>query len=144
MKYFFLIFLLPAASLGTMAAPQDTRPPLSKDEIHDFLMTSTPSKVIVSTIQKYGIAFQPTAEVLEEFRRAGAPPVVLAALRMAWRADAPKPLGDKEIRMLLAEDEPSDKIVAAVQQRGIDFRPSADYLDEIRSGRRPGCADSGP
>jgi TonB family protein len=133
MKHFLLSLCLLAASLGAMASPQDTRPPLSKDELHDLLSSKTPSKVIVSTINQSGIAFKPTDDVLEEFRKAGADKTVLAALRQAWHAEIPKPLSDKEIRMMLAEDVSSENISAAVLERGIDFPPTDDYLEEIRS-----------
>jgi TonB family protein len=116
-----------------MAVAQDGRPPLSKDEVLDLLKTSAPSKVMISTIQQYGIAFQPTAQVLEEFRKAGANQAVLAALRGAWHEEIPKPLGDREILMMLAEDVPSENIVRTVLGRGIDFQPSPDYLEGLRS-----------
>ena len=133
MKHFLLALLILVASLRVTATPQGTRPPLSKDEVHDLLTSKTPSKVIISTIQENGIAFQPTPQVLEDFRRAGADKAVLAALREAWHADIPKPLGDKEIRMMLAQDVPSENIASAVLQRGIDFHPTGDYLEELRS-----------
>lgn len=142
MKYFLLSLLMLVACLGVMAAPQDARPPLSKDEVLDLLTSKTPSKVIISTIQQNGIAFQPTPQVLEEFRKAGADKAVLAALREAWHADTPKPLGDKEIRMMLAEDVPSENIASAVLQRGIDFQPAGNYLEELRSeGAKDGLID---
>ncbi len=133
MKHFLLSLFLLATSLGAMAAPQDARPPLSKDEVLDLLISSTPSKVIISTIKQYGIAFNPTVQVLEEFRNAGADKAVLAALREAWHAEIPKPLGDKEILIMLAEDVPSENIVRTVQERGIDFQPTQDYLEGLRS-----------
>ena len=133
MKYVLLALLLLVASLMVMAVPQGTRPPLSKDELNDLLTSSAPSKVIISTVREYGIAFEPTHEVLEEFRKSGADTAVLAALREAWHSDVPKPLGDQEIRIMLAEDVPSENIVRAVQERGIDFQPSGNYLEEIRS-----------
>ena len=128
-----LVLILLAASLSVTAAPQDTRPPLSEDEVLDLLNNAMPSKAIVSTVRKYGISFQPTPQALEKFRKAGADKAVLGALREAWHADVPKPLGDKDIRMMLAEDVPSDAIITAVMGRGIDFQPSDDYLEEIRS-----------
>jgi TonB family protein len=133
MKHFLLPLLLLAACLGVMAAPQGTRPPLSKDEVLDLLITSAPSKVVISTIKQYGIAFKPTPQVLEEFRKAGADKAVLTALREAWQEDTPKLLGDKEIRMMLAEDVPSENIVRAVLERGIDFQPTPGYFEALRS-----------
>ena len=106
---------------------------MSKDEVLDLLKTSAPNKVIISTIRENGIAFKPTPQVLEEFRKAGADKAVLAALREAWHAEIPKPLGDREILMMLAEDVPSESIVRTLQERGIDFQPSQEYLQGLRS-----------
>jgi TonB family protein len=128
-----LVLLLLAVSLGFQAAPQDVQPPLSADEVLDLLTSSVPSKVIVNTIQKCGIAFQPTDALLERFRKAGADNAVLAALRQAWHAEIPKPVSAIEIRMLLTADAPSENIARIVLERGIDFQPTAAYLDEIRS-----------
>jgi protein TonB len=88
--------------------------------------------VIISTIQQNGIAFEPTPQALEKFRKAGADNTVLAALREAWHADVPKPLGDREILMLVAGDAPSENIVRIVQERGIDFQPTNEYLEGLR------------
>jgi TonB family protein len=133
MKHVLLSLLLLMASSAVMAVAQDARPPLSKDEVLDLLKTSAPSKVTISTIQQYGIAFKPTPQILEEFRKAGANQTVLAALRGAWHEEIPKPLGDREILMMLAEDVPSENIVRTVLGRGIDFQPSREYLEGLRS-----------
>ena len=132
MRYVLILFTL-TLTWGLMAAPQGSHPPLSKGEILDLLRTSTPSQVIISTINDCGIAFQPTAQIMEEFRKAGADKAVLTALRGAWHEEIPKPLGDKEIRMLLAADAPSTNIARLVRERGIDFRPTPEYLQEIQS-----------
>jgi protein TonB len=132
LKHLLTLCLL-TATLGLWAAPQNVRPPLSKDEVLDLLTSSTPSKVIVDTIQKYSIAFDPTDAVLEEFRKSGADKAVLAALRQAWHSDIPKPLSATEIRMLLTGDAPSENISRLALERGIDFQPTETYLREIRS-----------
>lgn len=132
MTRFLLIMLLLTTSV--VAAPQQqNRPPLSKDEVMDLLISRTPVKVMVSTIRQYGIAFPPTPQVLEEFRKAGAPPAVLVALREAWHEPPPKPLTEREISMLLAGDAPSENIARLVQERGIDFRPTGGYLAQLRA-----------
>src|SRR5208282_3279731 len=64
---------------------------------------------------------------------AGADKAVLAALREAWQEETPKPLGDKEIRVMLAEDVPNENIVRAVLERGIDFQPTPGYFEVLRS-----------
>jgi len=133
MKHFLLSLFWLVASLGVMATPQGARPPLSKDEVLDLLKSSAPSKVMISTIKQYGIAFKPTPQVLEEFRKAGADKALLEALREAWHAEIPAPLDDKEILIMLAEGIPSENIVRTVQNRGINFQPSQDYLEGLRS-----------
>ncbi len=133
MRTLLLPLLLLAVTLGAVAAPQDVRPPLSADEMLDLLTSSTPRKVIISAIQQNGIAFKPTPQALEKFRKAGADNTILAALREAWHAEIPKPLGDKEILIMLAEDVASENIVRTMRERGIDFQPTQDYLEELRS-----------
>jgi TonB family protein len=132
MKHFPLIVLLVVVAVGARATPQEARPPLSKDEVVDLLTSSTPSKVIIATIKQAGIAFQPTPEVLQELRKAGANPAVLAALREAWHPEVPKPLGDRQILILLAGEAPSENIARMVLERGIDFQPTGEYLQELR------------
>lgn len=133
MKHFFLIALLITACFNARAVPQESRPPLSKDEVIDLLISNTPSKIIVSTIKQYGIAFKPTDPVLNDLRKAGADKAVLAAIREAWHADVPKPLGDREIRIMLAGDVPGENIIRIVLERGIDFQPTPAYLQELRN-----------
>lgn len=128
-----LTLLLLAGCLEAPAAAQDRRPPLSIDEVHDMLTQSTPSKKIVATIQKFGIDFPPTDDVLQKFRKWGADRFVLDALRQGWHADIPKPLSATQIRMLVGAETPGENILRLLLTRGIDFRPSQDYLDEIRS-----------
>lgn len=132
-KNLLLTLLLLTFSVNIWAAPQDDRAPLSKDEVMDLLTSSTPSKIIISTIERNGIAFRPTGQILEEFRKAGADKGVLAALHDAWHEDVPKPLTDNEIRMMLAEDTPSQSILRTLHERGIDFQPAPDYLQALRS-----------
>lgn len=133
MRHFLLPLLLLAASLGALAAPQDARPPLSKDEVLDLLTSSAPDKVIISTVKQYGIAFQPTPQVLEEFRKAGADKALLAALQQAWHAEVTKPLTEKEILVMQAENTPDEKIVRVIEERGIDFQENEEYLEHLRS-----------
>ncbi len=132
MKRFVTLFVL-AVFLTISAAPQSRRPPLSKDEVHDMLSSHQPSSEIAATIQKYGINFPPTDAVLEEFRASGADQSVLAALQRAWHPEIPKPLSATQIRMLVTAETPNENIVRLMAERGIDFQPTAAFLNEIRS-----------
>lgn len=133
MKYFLIVLLLIATGLGAMAAQQAQRPPLSKAELLDLVKSSVSSKIIVGVVHQYGIAFKPTEEVLDEFRKAGADAALLAALREAGAPESTKPLSDKDIAILLTEDVPGDIIVKLVQHRGIDFEPSEANLALLRT-----------
>jgi TonB family protein len=126
-----------AACWEAMAAPQDRRPPLSKDEVHDMLASHQPSKEIVARINRYGIDFQPKQADLEAFRRAGADSAVLAALRQGWHPAIIKPLTEQDLRMLVAADAQDQSIVRMVRERGIDFHPAADFLEELRKAGAP-------
>ncbi len=126
-------FFALAACLAISAAPQSRRPPLSKDEVHDMLSSHQSSSEIVATIQKYGINFPPTDAVLEEFRASGADKAVLATLQQAWHPVIPNPLSATQIRMLVSAETPNENIVRLMAERGIDFQPTAAFLNEIRS-----------
>ena len=132
MKTVFCVFLLAAASLFAFAAPQTTREPLSKAELLELVRHSVPNRVIAEAVQRYGIAFEPTEEVLNEFRKAGANDTVIFAMQGSWRPKPPEPLSDTDILILLAEGERSERIVYAVEQRGIDFQPTDEYFQKLR------------
>jgi TonB family protein len=132
MKHIFIVLLL-ATVLGAIAAPQDTRPPLSKDEVLDLLNSSTPRKEIVTTINRYGIDFEPTDAALAELKKAGASPELLASLRKAWRPEAIKPLSDKDVLMMVAEDQSSEAILRTIDARGISFQPTTAILAELQA-----------
>jgi TonB family protein len=125
--------LMWAVVLGAVAAQQDQRAPLSKAEVLDLVKSSVSTKIVIGVVHQYGIAFKPTDEVLDEFRKAGADNALLAALREAAVPESTKPLTDKDILILLAEGTPSDAIVKSVQQRGIDFEPSDENLVPLRT-----------
>jgi TonB family protein len=106
---------------------------LSKAEVLELVSRSVPNRVIAEAVQQYGIAFKPTEQVLNEFRKAGADDLVIRAMRDSWRSEAVNPLSDKEILLLLAGDVPSEKIVNMVRQRGIAFKPTGEYFERLRS-----------
>jgi len=134
MKPVFCALLLATVSLCAIAAPQATREPLSKAEVLELVSRAVPNKVVAEAVRLYGISFEPTEQVLKEFRKAGADDLVLKAMRESWRWEPAKPLSDKEIQMLLEGDAHSEQILKLVQQRGIGFQPTDEYLAKLRSG----------
>src|SRR5208282_2785284 len=66
---------------------------------------------------------------------AGASEAFLKALRAAKPpepASAKKPLNQVQVFAPLVGQVPSHRVTMLVQQRGIDFEPTDDYLQEIR------------
>jgi TonB family protein len=106
---------------------------LSKAEVLELVSAAVPSRAVADAVRSYGISFEPTEQVLNEFRKAGADDVVIRAMRDSWRSETANPLSDKDILLLLAGDVPSEKIVKMVQQRGIAFQPTDEYFEKLRS-----------
>ena len=137
MKPMFCALLLATASFFAIAAPQTSRKPLSKAELLDLVTRAVPKVAIAEVVQRDGIAFEPSEEVLNEFRKAGADDGVIAALRASWHPECPVPLSDKDI-LVLAEHMPSEKTVNMVRRCGIRFQPSDEYLQGLLSSGAKG------
>jgi len=133
MKPMFCAVLLAAASLLAVAPPQAPRGPLSKAEVLELVTRSVPNRVVADAVRSYGISFEPTEEVLNQFRKAGADDGVIEAMRVSWHPERPKPLSDQDILLLLAGDVPGEKLVNMIRQRGIGFQPTDAYLQKLRS-----------
>jgi tetratricopeptide (TPR) repeat protein len=103
-------------------------------------------------IEQRGIDFAPSEDYYQSLKAAGASDVFLKALSAAvapglspahaalkggsTTADAPasakKPLNQVQVFALLAGQVPSHRVTMLVQERGIDFEPTDDYLQEVR------------
>ena len=86
-------------------------------------------------IEQRGIDFAPAEDFIESLKAAGASVAFLKALRAAKPpepANAKKPLNQVQVFALLAGGVPSPRVTMLVQERGIDFEPTADYLQEVR------------
>src|SRR5208337_4546580 len=68
----------------------------------------------------------------------------LKALRAAKPpepASAKKPLNQVQVFALLVGQVPSHRVTMLVQERGIDFDPTDDYLQEVRGWLRSAAAE---
>jgi TonB family protein len=106
---------------------------LSKAEVLELVSGRVPSRVIADVVQRDGISFEPTEQVLNEFRKAGADDVVIKAMRDSWRSETANPLSDEDILLLLAGGVRSEKIADMVRQRGITFQPTDEYFERLRA-----------
>jgi TonB family protein len=96
-----------------------------------------PGSVIADFVLLNGISFEPTEEVLDEFRKAGADDVVITAMRASWRPEWSKLLSAKDI-LVMVEQMPSERIVDMVQRCGVGFQPTEEYLQGLRSAGAKG------
>lgn len=124
----FLCTVALHAALGQ--TPQ--RGPLSKAEVLEMIKSSAPDRAMLEMIQQCGIAFAPTREVLNEFRKAGAHNALLAELTKHAPEQSARPLGQMEILLSVAEGETTARLIQTMQQRGIDFRPSEEFLAKLQ------------
>jgi hypothetical protein len=88
-------------------------------------------------IEQRGIDFAAAEDFLQSLKDAGASEAFLKALRTAKPfepASAKKPLNQVQVFALLAGQVPSHRVAMLVNERGIDFEPQQDYLDEVRLG----------
>ena len=86
-------------------------------------------------IEQRGIDFAPSEDFFQTLKAAGASEAFLKALRAAKPpepASAKKPLNQVQVFALLVGQVPSHRVTMLVQERGIDFEPTDDYLQEVR------------
>ena len=86
-------------------------------------------------IEQRGIDFAPAEDFIQSLKAAGASEAFLNALRAAKPpepASAKKPLNQVQVFALLVGEVPSHRVTMLVQERGIDFEPTDDYLQEVR------------
>jgi hypothetical protein len=85
-------------------------------------------------IEQRGVDFAPVEDFLQTLKAAGASEAFLNALRAAKPpepASAKKPLNQVQVFALLVGQVPSHRVTMLVQERGIDFEPTDDYLFEL-------------
>ncbi|MGA2984056.1 MAG: hypothetical protein ABSG32_09585 [Terriglobia bacterium] len=86
-------------------------------------------------IEQRGIDFAPSEDFYQSLKAAGAGEAFLKALGAAKPpepASAKKPINQLQVFALLAGQVPSHRVTMLVQERGIDFEPTDDYLQEVR------------
>jgi tetratricopeptide (TPR) repeat protein len=103
--------------------------------VRDGLGDETGAKAI----EERGIDFVPTEEFLQSLKAAGANEAFLQVLRGARHPQpageaAKKALNQVQVSALLAGQVPSRRVAVLVDERGIDFEPTNEYLEEVRLG----------
>jgi tetratricopeptide (TPR) repeat protein len=109
--------------------------PLTQDQVLGLVRSGLGDETGGKLIGQRGISFTPSEDFLESLRSTGASEAFLAAVRTAKQpepASGKKPLNQEQIFALLVNQVPSHRVTILVQERGIDFDPTADYLQEVR------------
>src|SRR5271157_248522 len=111
--------------------------PFTRDQVQGLVRDGLGDESGAKLIEQRGIDFAPAEDFLQSLKAAGASEVFLKALRAAKRpepASANKPLNQVQVFALLAGQVTSHRVAMLVNERGIDFEPQQDYLDEVRLG----------
>jgi hypothetical protein len=121
-----LVFTLPAWA---------QQKPLAQDQVQSLVHSGLGDERGAKAIEQRGIDFVPTEDLLQSLQAAGASKAFLKALRAAKQpepARGKKPLNQVQVFALLVGQVPSHRVAMLVQERGIDFEPTDDYLQEVR------------
>ena len=123
-----LVFTLPAWA---------QQKPFTQEQVSNMVRAGLGDDTGAKAIEQRGIDFAPTEDFLQSLKAAGANEAFLQALRTAKRPQpsggaAKKPLNQVQVFALLVGQVPSHRVAMLVQERGIDFAPTDDYLQEVR------------
>jgi tetratricopeptide (TPR) repeat protein len=138
-----MIFSLPAGAQQKPVArtPQGAGPakPFTQDQVQAMVRDGLGDETGAKAIEQRGIDFAPTEDFLQSLKSAGANEAFLAALRAAKHPQpagevTKKPLNQVQVFALLAGQVPSHRVAMLVKERGIDFEPTDEYLEEVRLG----------
>ena len=130
-----LAFLILAMGLVFALPARAQQKPLTQDQVQSLVRAGLGDDSGAKLVEQHGINFSPTEDFLQTLKAAGASEAFLAALRAAKPpegASAKKPLNQEQIFALLVSQVPSHRVTILVQERGIDFDPTDDYLQQFR------------
>ena len=123
-----LVFTLPAWA---------QQKPMTQDQVQALVRDGFGDESGAKLIEQRGIDFAPSEDFIQTLKTAGASEAFLNALRAAkppQPASAKKPLNQVQVFALLVGQVPSHRVSMLVQERGIDFEPTDEYLQEVRLG----------
>jgi tetratricopeptide (TPR) repeat protein len=110
--------------------------PLTQDQVQGLVRSGLGDESGAKLVEQRGIDFAPAEDFLQSLKAAGASEAFLTALRTAKPETAStsekKPLNQEQIFALLVGQVPSLRVTMLVQERGIDFDPTEDYLQQFR------------
>ena len=129
----FLTLALPLVLPLSIRAQQK---PFTQEQVSNMVRAGLGDDSGAKLIEQRGIDFAPAEDFIQTLKAAGASEAFLNALRAAKPpepASAKRPLNQVEVITLLAGQIVSHRVAMLVQERGIDFEPTDDYRQEVRS-----------
>jgi len=111
--------------------------PFTQDQVQGLVRSGLGDETGAKAIEQRGIDFAPVEDFMQSLKAAGASEAFLKALRVAKPpepASAKKPLNQVQVFTLLVGGVPIHRVTMLVEERGIDFEPTDDYLQQVRLG----------
>jgi tetratricopeptide (TPR) repeat protein len=115
--------------------PRAQQKPFTQEQVVSMVRAGLGDESGARLIEQRGIDFAPSEDFVQTLKAAGASEAFLKALRPAKPpepASAKKPLNQVQVFALLVGQVSSHRVAMLVQERGIDFEPTDDYLQEVR------------
>ncbi|MGD0227559.1 MAG: hypothetical protein ABSF71_35035 [Terriglobia bacterium] len=98
-----------------------------------MLRQARPDALNVRFVRQFGIAFEPTDAVLDQFQEAGAGGGLLAAVLAAGAPESKAPLGEQDILSFVVNGASGVSGVRWIRRHGIDFQPTEEFLTQLRT-----------
>ena len=136
-----LTFFILVTGLGFALSAWSQQKPFTQEQVSNMVRDGFGDESGAKLIEQRGIDFAPAADFLQTLKAAGASEAFLKALGAAQTpepASAKQPLNQVQVIALLAGGVPSHRVTMLVEDRGVDFEPTEDYLRDIRL---PGVAE---
>jgi tetratricopeptide (TPR) repeat protein len=142
-----------AALKGGATTPSSSQAkPFTQEQVVSMVRDGFGDESGAKLIEQRGIDFAPSEDFIQTLKAAGASEAFLNALRAAVApglspahaalkggsttagppTNAKKPLNQVQVFALLVGQVPNQRVAMLVQERGIDFEPTDDYLQEVR------------
>ena len=110
---------------------------LTQKQVESLVSSGLGDESGVKVVEERGIDFAPGEDFLRSLKTAGASDAFIEALREAKHPQstggaAKKPLNQVQVFALLTGGVPSHRVAMLIDERGIDFPPTDDYLEEVK------------
>ena len=119
------------------AAQQRQLKPLTKDQVIAIVRDGLADESGARLVKDRGLDFAPAQEFVESLRKEGADDAFIkAVLEAPHPPGAPQPnraLNRAQVMALVKAGVPSSRVAMLASERGIDFEPTDDFLQQLRT-----------